>query len=75
MVGVTISAQKLASIRGERLKKLGRPDSEVYAQLEHVREELQYTQKLYQSLGILVVDVTGKAIEEIASDVVNALKI
>ena len=75
MVGLTISPTKLAMIRGERLKKLGRPESEAYGHIEHVKEELQYTHKLYQRLGILVVDVTGKAIEEIASDVINTLKI
>jgi regulator of PEP synthase PpsR (kinase-PPPase family) len=30
---------------------------------------------LFQDLGILIVDVTGKAIEEIASDIINTLKI
>lgn len=75
MVGLTISPLKLAMIRSERLKKLGRPETEVYAQMEHVKEELTNAMRLFQDLGILIVDVTGKAIEEIASDIINTLKI
>lgn len=75
MVGLTISPLKLSMIRSERLKKLGRPASEAYAQIEHVREDLEHATRLFQSLGIMVVDVTGRAIEEVASDVVNTLKI
>lgn len=75
MVGLTISPLKLAMIRSERLKKLGRPATEGYAQLDHVKEELQHAVRIFQSRGMLMVDVTGKAIEETASDVINTLKI
>lgn len=75
VVGLTISPLKLSMIRGERLKKLGRPDTEVYAQIEYVKDELKYAHDLFKSLGILVLDVTGKAIEETASEILNSLKI
>lgn len=75
LVGLTVAPLKLAMIRGERLKKLGRPETEVYAQVDHVKDELHFANHLFQDLGILVVDVTGKAIEETASDIINTLKI
>ncbi len=74
MVGLTIDPQKLAQRRETRLLKLGRPLSEDYANFEHINDELQYSRSFYDQLGAVpVVDVTDKAIEEIASKVLVAL--
>lgn len=72
LVGLTISPHKLAQIRTQRLKKLGRDPEDSYARLENIREEIQYANSLYQDLGIMVLDVTGKAIEELASDIMSS---
>ncbi len=74
MVGLTIDPQKLAQLRESRLIKLGRPLSEEYANLNKISEELEYSRSFYDQLtGVPMVDVTDKAIEEIASEVLVAL--
>jgi regulator of PEP synthase PpsR (kinase-PPPase family) len=74
LVGLTINTEKLVQLRETRLVKLGRPLSEEYASLERVAEEINYARKVYEQLGnIPVIDVTGKAIEEIATEVLLTL--
>lgn len=75
LVGLTIAPQKLMMIRTERLKKLGRSENESYAQLENIRDEINYATRIFRELGAYVVDVTGKAIEETATDIINRLKL
>ncbi|MNW37957.1 putative pyruvate, phosphate dikinase regulatory protein [compost metagenome] len=67
IIGLTINAEHLVKIRSERLKAMGLPDDAKYASLERVEEELNYAQSVFQSLGCPVIDVTDKAIEEIAA--------
>ncbi len=75
IIGLTISAEKLVAYRASRLKKLGRPESELYAQTEHVEKELKHAMELFHQLNIQVLEVTGKAIEEIASEVIDKLQL
>lgn len=76
VVGLTIAPQKLATLRSSRLRKLGRPDTEAYGKIEYIREEIDYAQRIFRALdGIPVIDVTDKAIEETASDIMNLLKL
>ncbi len=74
LIGLVISGEKLVQLRETRLIKLGRPLSEEYARAENVNEELAYAKKVFEQLGnIPVIDVTAKAIEEIATEVLLAL--
>ena len=73
IVGLLASPERIVSFRSSRLKSLGRPDSEQYAQLEHIQEELIHAQKIYSDLGIRTVDLTGRAIEEVAGEVIQLL--
>lgn len=74
MVGLTINTEKLVQLRETRLVKLGRPLSEEYASFERVAEEVHYARSVYEKMGNLpVIDVTGKAIEEIATEVLLCL--
>lgn len=74
IVGLTIAVDKLAELRGMRLVKMGRPATEDYANTEAIREELQYAHRVFAGLGNRpVIDVTSKAIEEIASEILTAL--
>lgn len=76
LVGLDLSAEKLAAMRSTRLKKLGRPTSEHYAQLDHVQEELKHAHQVFSKFkGMMVIDVTGKAIEEIAAEILHGLKL
>lgn len=74
MVGLTINPQKLVQLRESRLMKLGRPLSEEYANINRVNEELEYSRSFFDQLtNIPMIDVTDKAIEEIASEVLMVL--
>lgn len=76
LIALTISSEKLMQLRSVRLKKLGRPDTEDYAKLSFIRDELQYAAALYRTLGnIPTIDVTEKAIEEVASEIQRVLNI
>ncbi len=74
LIGLTISADKLVELRTSRLTKMGKSLSDSYANLENVREELSYAQRIFSELGnIPVIDVTAKAIEEVATEVLSVL--
>ena len=76
LVGLTISGEKLVELRSTRLARLGRPRLERYANLEAIREELVFANKIFNGLGPCpVIDVTSKAIEEIASEILMVLGI
>ena len=74
IVGLLVSPEMLSNRREARLTNLGRPLTEDYAQKEHIEKEIGYAQKVYQDLGNLpVVNVTNKAIEEVAGEVLTIL--
>lgn len=76
IVGLIIDPTKLSDIRTSRLKKLGRAQDEDYAQVGTIENELAHAQKVFDTLpGIQIVDVTGKAIEEVASEIIHRLSL
>ena len=73
--GLTIKAEALLQIRQARLKHLGMPSDTSYGQREHIQQEIAYAQALFrQHASWPVIDVTGKAIEETAADILRIKK-
>jgi regulator of PEP synthase PpsR (kinase-PPPase family) len=72
LVGVTISAERLAEIRGARGRALG--TTRGYATLEAVRRDLEEASALHRRLGCPVVDVSELAIEEAAQTVLRLVE-
>lgn len=70
-IGLKISPEKLNNIRRERLKSLGLSDSAIYANMERIKEELNYFEKIVERLNCPVIDVTNKAVEETANIIVD----
>ena len=70
-IGLNISSEKLNNIRRERLKSLGLNDTAVYANMDRIKEELEYFEQIVKKLNCPVVDVTNKAVEETANVIVN----
>ncbi len=66
VVGLTVAPEKLISIREERLKSLGLQSGAKYANLDRVNEELNYSRRIMEELGCMVIDITNRAIEETA---------
>jgi len=74
VVGLTTDPERLALIRLERLKNMGaREASAMYADLRHIQEEVRYNLSLCRRCRWPVVNVTGKAVEETANEVLNLI--
>jgi regulator of PEP synthase PpsR (kinase-PPPase family) len=71
VVGLTTDPERLALIRRERLKNMRAQEVSSYAQIEHVIQEVRYSLRLCQQYRWPVVNVTGKAVEETANEVIN----
>jgi [pyruvate, water dikinase]-phosphate phosphotransferase / [pyruvate, water dikinase] kinase len=72
VVGLTTDPQRLALIRQERLKHMGaQAPSASYADLRHIQQEIRYSLRLCKTYRWPVVNVTGKAVEETANEIVN----
>jgi regulator of PEP synthase PpsR (kinase-PPPase family) len=75
VVGLLISPEKLIHIRRERLRILGLDvDVSNYAQWERVEEELQFARSVMRRVGCRIFDVTNRAIEETAQEILDCLR-
>jgi regulator of PEP synthase PpsR (kinase-PPPase family) len=71
VIGLVIRPELLTQIRTERLKTLGLGENSGYANTDRIVEELEFSRKIMRRLGCPVIDVTGKAVEETASQVLQ----
>jgi [pyruvate, water dikinase]-phosphate phosphotransferase / [pyruvate, water dikinase] kinase len=69
--GLKISPEKLNNIRRERLISLGLNDKASYANIERIKQELIFFEKVVQKINCPVIDVTNKAVEETANVILN----
>jgi hypothetical protein len=72
VVGLTIDAQRLSEIRGERMRWMrgGRR----YASLVEIYEELEYAERIHRRLGCPVLEVSELSIEEISHRIVQLVE-
>ncbi|WP_105985475.1 pyruvate, water dikinase regulatory protein [Staphylococcus chromogenes] len=73
-IALKITAEKLNAIRKERLKQLGLSDSARYATDTRIEEELEYFNKIVERIGCPVLDVSNKAIEETANNIIQIIE-
>jgi [pyruvate, water dikinase]-phosphate phosphotransferase / [pyruvate, water dikinase] kinase len=69
--GLKISPEKLNNIRRERLISLGLNDQASYANIERIKDELTFFEKVVSRIKCPVIDVTNKAVEETANVIIN----
>jgi regulator of PEP synthase PpsR (kinase-PPPase family) len=75
IVGVTINPELLIKLRQSRLAQLSHPDIN-YADPQHVVNELNYSHRIFQqNPHWRIIDITGKAIEEIANEVCSLTQV
>lgn len=74
VVGLTIEPEKLVQIRQERLRLMGLSPDVNYVKLERVIEELEYAESVMKRLGVPIINVTNKAIEETAHEIIYYLE-
>ncbi|OCS88543.1 pyruvate, water dikinase regulatory protein [Caryophanon tenue] len=73
--GLVISSEKLHSIRKERLLALGLRDDAIYATDNRIESEIAHFYHVVDRIGCDVIDVTNKAVEETANDILQRLKL
>jgi regulator of PEP synthase PpsR (kinase-PPPase family) len=75
VVGLTIDPERLAKIRGRRLRAIGGGGGrDGYAELNRIYEELEEAAAVQRRLGCPVIDVTNIALEEAANRVIDLVE-
>ena len=74
LVGVTIQAELLASIRGQRVRDM-RGSTRAYADLVDVYEDIEHAEALFRRLGCPVIEVSTLAIEETAHRIIRLVEL
>ncbi|HHV18601.1 MAG TPA: kinase/pyrophosphorylase [Thermoanaerobacterales bacterium] len=74
IIGLTISPEKLLDIRQERLRALGLSSEATYAQRTRIMDEIEYADKIMEKIGCPKIDVSNKAVEEIATSILEIMK-
>ncbi|MCM3566583.1 pyruvate, water dikinase regulatory protein [Neobacillus mesonae] len=69
--GLRIGPEKLNHIRRERLISLGLNDQASYANINRIKEELDFFNQTVEKIGCPVIDVTNKAVEETANIILS----
>lgn len=72
--GLTANPKRLMELRRERLKSLGLPADSPYASRERIQDELAYAQGIMTKLGCPMIDISQRAIEEIADIILRSLE-
>jgi len=73
--GLVIRPEALEKIRKARLTHLGMPPDSSYGTRKHIEEELEYSRAVFRAHpNWPVIDVTSKAIEETAADILRIYK-
>jgi regulator of PEP synthase PpsR (kinase-PPPase family) len=74
IVGLTIDSESLATIRRNRLERLGQDKGGEYADPDKVNEEIEYANEIFRrNRKWPVFNVTGKALEETASEIIKLM--
>jgi len=74
IVGLTRSPVSLGEIRTRRMSMMGLPPEEsLYVRSEEILREIEYASGIMKHLGIVVFDVTKRAIEETAHEILALL--
>ncbi len=68
IVGLTVDPEKLSNIRKARLRHLGQEQSS-YADIEHISQEVIYCKNICRKSKWPMIDVTNRAVEEVASEI------
>lgn len=75
IVGLTTDLNVLKKIRRQRMIAYGLNPDTVYSDESELKEELDYSEKLYDKLGCLVINTADRSIEETASIIMEKLNL
>ncbi len=74
IIGLTIDIDNLIKIRKNRLKKFGWNFNREYADKAHILKEMNYSREIFEKHRWPVVNVTDRALEETAGEVIRIIK-
>ncbi len=75
IIGLMISTNRLLRIRGKRIEAFGLPSNYYhYATLREITKELSYASEIFKKIGCAVIDVSQKAIEETADEILKIIR-
>lgn len=75
VAGLILDPQRLVEFRSSRLRHLGQMPKTSYADFEEIADEMRYFRNLFRRQGWVIIDVSGKAIEETANEVLVKLNL
>lgn len=68
-IGLIASPTRLSQVRQHRLKALGNPELNAYAETKDIQNELSSARLFFEKYSLPVIDVTRRSIEETAAAV------
>ncbi|CAG7591520.1 MAG: pyruvate, water dikinase regulatory protein [Candidatus Midichloria sp.] len=74
LIGLTISAEILSQIRSNRLNSYNlnvNKEVDNYTEIDNIKAELSYALEIFRKNKIPIIDVSRKAIEEVAAEIIN----
>lgn len=71
IIGLTISPTRLYKLRVHRRDKIG-TDLTQYTSLESITKEVKYGEEIMRAIGCQIINVTQKAVEEIADEILKS---
>ncbi len=74
MIGLTIDSEKLLQIRSKRISTYKMKQASKYAEISNIKRELEYAERLFQELGITVINTSNNAIEETANTIIQLIE-
>lgn len=75
VAGLLIDPERLAELRHARLRNLGQMTQSMYTDYLAIEEEIHQARRFFRQRKWVVVDVSGKAVEESANEVLSKLKL
>jgi regulator of PEP synthase PpsR (kinase-PPPase family) len=74
VIGLTMNANRLSSLREARIQTMGNVDLAKYGGLEDIRRELKYANSMIDKHGWRKIDVSYKSVEEVAKEIVSMIE-
>lgn len=75
VAGLIIDPQRLMELRAARLVNMGQNPRTEYADYERIDDEIRAARRLFRKQRWTVIDVSNKAIEETANEILHKLKL
>ncbi|MGE4342736.1 MAG: pyruvate, water dikinase regulatory protein [Geoalkalibacter sp.] len=75
VAGLIIDPQRLMELRASRLRNMGQFSRGTYTDYENIQQEIRQAKRFFRKQRWALIDVTGKAVEETANEVLVKLKL